>query len=101
MRVSKRISAVAAAMVMAAGGATVVTAPQAQAAGLPSCMNLYVNKVTGSVQINAGECSRTRYVKVVWAWGADSACKAVVPFAYNNYPKPNRFARFDYAFICA
>lgn len=97
----KRSAVVAAALMTVTAGNLIFTADSAHAAGLPSCMSLYVNPIYGGVQINAGPCGRTRYVKVVWAWGADSACKAVVPYAYNYYPKPNRFARFDRAFICA
>ncbi|GGC81501.1 hypothetical protein GCM10011512_05250 [Tersicoccus solisilvae] len=83
---------------LSATAASVAIAEPAQAA-VPSCMNVYQNKLTHGIQINS-TCDRTIWIKVKWAFGSDSACKAVVPYKYNYYPRPNRFARYDGAYRC-
>lgn len=98
MNRKRKIAATALATVVAASGMTVATAPVANA--LPSCMNVYQNKISGTIQINAGKCGKTKWVKVIWAFGPDSACKAVIPYKYNSYKKPWKGARYDGAKSC-
>lgn len=102
-----RLGAVMLAMVMAMllagpaslGGPSSASAEESVAAAAtapaPGCLSVRDYGSHVSVNNITPGCGRDVRVKVIWAWGSDSACTVVESNVSRVFDKPNSAARFD------
>ncbi len=63
-------------------------------AAVPTCVETELNDGTSDTVIVTNRCSTTQRVKVLWAFGTDSACYQLRPYDYLKSTRPYP-ARFD------
>lgn len=88
----KKLAATLTSSLVLAAGLTIATPLTAHAAPAPSCVLAQYISSKKHVFVQ-NQCRGTVRVKVIWAWGADSACTTIGGTAANGYAPWRTFKR--------